>query len=88
MTLTHPSAAADPLLYDFFGVDEPTLSAVLAEAMGRGDQFGTVEAGKLADLIVLSEDPRETVRHFRSLTHVMRNGVLNTQSDLRVFDGD
>ncbi len=39
MTLTHPSAAADPLLYDFFGIDEAALSAVFAEAMARGADY-------------------------------------------------
>ena len=50
--------------------------------MGRLDDFGTVEPGKIADLIVLSEDPRSDVRAFRSLTHVMRAGVLYTQAAL------
>lgn len=59
-----------------------------AEAMGMGDDFGTVEAGKRADLIVLSADPRESVRNFRMLTHVMRNGALRTQAELRVFEAE
>ncbi|MDX1530720.1 MAG: amidohydrolase family protein [Rhodothermales bacterium] len=47
-----------------------------AAMMGRLDDFGTVEAGKLADLIVLTEDPGASTRAFRSITHVMRGGVL------------
>jgi len=46
-----------------------------AAAMGR-DDLGTVEPGKLADLIVLTEDPGASTRAFRSITHVMRGGVL------------
>jgi len=53
-----------------------------AQAMGRLVDFGTLEAGKLADLLVLAEDPRRDVRAFRSLTHVMRGGRLNAQATL------
>jgi len=53
-----------------------------ALAMGRLDDFGTLEAGKLADLLVLTEDPRADVRAFRSLTYVMRAGRLHAQRDL------
>ena len=59
-----------------------------AVAMGAEDEFGQIEAGFVADLIVLSEDPREDVRNFRSLTHVMRAGVLRAQSELRVTQVD
>jgi imidazolonepropionase-like amidohydrolase len=53
-----------------------------ARAMGRATDFGTLEAGKLADLLVLEEDPRKDVRAFRSLTHVMRSGKLYAQAAL------
>jgi imidazolonepropionase-like amidohydrolase len=46
-----------------------------ALAMGR-DDFGTVESGKRADLIVLTQDPGVSSRAFRSITHVVRGGVL------------
>lgn len=53
-----------------------------AVAMGRLGDFGTLEAGKIADLIVLEENPNEDVRAFRRLTHVMRAGVLREQREL------
>jgi len=53
-----------------------------AVAMNRLSDFGTLETGKIADLLVLSEDPTEDVRAFRSLTHVMRAGVLREQKEL------
>jgi imidazolonepropionase-like amidohydrolase len=53
-----------------------------ARVMGRLKDFGTLEAGKLADLLVLAEDPRADVRAFRSLTHVMRGGRLYPQASL------
>ncbi len=59
-----------------------------AIAMGRENLFGQIEDGMIADLIILSQDPREDVRNFRSLTHVMRAGVLRAQSELRVIEVD
>ena len=53
-----------------------------ARAMGRPGDFGTLESGKLADLLVLAEDPRTDVRAFRTLTHVMRGGRMHEQRAL------
>lgn len=47
-----------------------------AQAMRRSSDFGTLEAGKMADLIVLAKDPATDVANFRSITHVMRGGKL------------
>ena len=58
-----------------------------ALAMGRSKNFGTLEAGKLADLLVLAEDPRVNVRAFRALTYVMRGGKLHRQSALAQRSG-
>ena len=53
-----------------------------AYAMDRLDDFGTVETGKIADLVILTEDPSADVAAFRSITHVMRMGVMHDQKDL------
>jgi imidazolonepropionase-like amidohydrolase len=53
-----------------------------ALAMGRLRDYGTLETGKMADLLILTEDPRVNVRAFRSLTHVMRAGRLHQQASL------
>ncbi|NNK30936.1 MAG: amidohydrolase family protein [Flavobacteriaceae bacterium] len=47
-----------------------------ASAMGRLADFGTLEAGKMADLIILEKDPAIDISHMRSITHVMRAGLL------------
>ena len=55
-----------------------------ARAMGRGDQFGTLEAGKAANLIVLGADPSADIANVRQLNWVMRHGKLHRQRDLRL----
>jgi imidazolonepropionase-like amidohydrolase len=47
-----------------------------AKAMQRLNDFGTLEAGKMADLIILDKDPSADVSNFRTITHVMRGGLL------------
>jgi len=45
-----------------------------AQALGTPDAFGTVEAGRRADLILLAGDPREDLAHAQSPLGVMANG--------------
>jgi len=47
-----------------------------AMAMERATDFGTLEVGKMADLIVLEKDPSADASNFRSITHVMRAGLI------------
>ncbi|BFP43452.1 amidohydrolase family protein [Flavobacteriaceae bacterium GF1] len=47
-----------------------------ALAMDRLDDFGTLERGKLADLIILDKDPSRSISNMRSISHVMRGGKL------------
>lgn len=55
-----------------------------AAALQMQGEIGTLEQGRLADLLVLAEDPRNDVAAFRSLTHVMRAGALRRQEELQV----
>lgn len=52
-----------------------------AEAMERGNDFGTLEPGKLADLIILDEDPSADIANMRSVRQVMIKGELKAVSE-------
>lgn len=47
-----------------------------AEAIGRAGEFGSIEPGKFADLIILNADPRLDIRNSRAIAEVMKNGRL------------
>jgi len=47
-----------------------------ADLCGMRDKLGTIEVGKLADLIVVSADPLEDISNLRKLKLVLRDGKL------------
>ena len=56
-----------------------------AEAIGRSSEFGSLEPGKFADLVILNADPSADIRNSTRVAQVMKNGRLydaNTLDEL------
>ena len=54
-----------------------TISA--AELLGEKDKLGSIEAGKLADIIAVDGDPLKDARFFEKVVFVMKDGVVYKQ---------
>ncbi len=46
-----------------------------AMALGQGDYLGTIEPGKLADIIVVDGDPLESMAYLKNVVHVFKDGT-------------
>ncbi len=47
-----------------------------AEYIGMGNHLGSIETGKLADIIILEEDPLEDIQNMNSVTYTIVNGRM------------
>lgn len=47
-----------------------------ARALGEADRLGTIEPGKLADLVLLDANPLESIAHTRAISKVFRGGLV------------
>ncbi len=55
---------------------------VAARAMGRERDLGSIEAGKVADLVVLDADPTVDIANARRVRLVMRGGATYGRAEL------
>lgn len=60
-------------------------TAVAARAMRRESEFGTVEKGKDADLVIVAGDPSADIANLRKIHYVVRGGVVRSIDDLHAL---
>jgi imidazolonepropionase-like amidohydrolase len=60
----------------------PAIEALLcamqvnANILGVGDKLGSIEAGKLADIVAVNENPTANIKTMEKVTFVMKDGVV------------
>ncbi len=55
--------------------------------LGKADQLGSVDKGKLADLVLLSKDPTADINNAKSIVFVMKGGQMIDESRLPLAGG-
>lgn len=63
-------------------------TAVAAGVLGAGEDLGTVEAGKLADLVILGSSPLDDIGATRDVRTVVENGRVHTLEELLRSPGE
>jgi imidazolonepropionase-like amidohydrolase len=59
-----------------------TVTALPAKVMGLDDELGTVEPGKIADLVLVRGNPLQDIRDAFDVEAVMKGGRLHTVDEL------
>ena len=55
--------------------------------LGKADQLGSVQAGRLADLVLLDADPAASIDNVKAIAFVMKNGAIVDESKLPLAGG-
>jgi imidazolonepropionase-like amidohydrolase len=55
--------------------------------LGKSDQLGSIDTGKLADLVLLAKDPSTDINNAKSIVLVMKNGQIIDESQLPLAGG-
>ena len=55
-----------------------------AKFLGKEDQLGTVEEGKLADMVLLNADPLVDINNAKNIHMVIKNGSLIDRKKLEL----
>jgi imidazolonepropionase-like amidohydrolase len=53
-----------------------------AESLGKAKELGTIERGKIADLLLLDQNPLEDIANTRKINVVVANGRLFRRQEL------
>ena len=61
------------------------VTGLAAEALGMGDQIGTIQAGKLADLVIVDGDPLGDISAMERIYGVIKGGKLVARGDAVVW---
>ena len=54
-----------------------------AETVGAGDDLGTLEIGKLTDIVLLDENPLEDIKNTQTIWRVIKGGWVFDPKELR-----
>ena len=55
--------------------------------LGKSDQLGSIQTGRLADMVLLNADPGASIENAKAIAFVMKNGEIVDESELPLAGG-